>query len=121
MSTICKTCGATVSDDETRCPYCDSIIEKPIKQQPERLTSEYSYAPHNPNTVENLHIDTSTTSTNEIKGGKFWGLVILSFIFPIIGWILYFVYKNDDHYAAKAFSTWAWFGLALRLLIKYIL
>ena len=27
MSTICKTCGATVSDNETHCPYCDSPIE----------------------------------------------------------------------------------------------
>ncbi len=43
MSTICKTCGATVSDDETHCPYCDSPIESDKHSHKDSPTKFESY------------------------------------------------------------------------------
>lgn len=114
MSTICKTCGATVSDDETRCPYCDSPIEKPVTQHLETHSSEFSYDPHASNDSESpVHIST----TEEFGKAKFWGFVIISFLLPIVGWILYFVYEDKNIEAARTFSKFAWYGIIWNLII----
>lgn len=114
MSTICKTCGATVSDDEPRCPYCDSIIDKPITQQPERHPSEIYYDPHASNdSGPSVHIST----TEEFGKAKFWGFVIISFLLPIVGWILYFVYEDKNIEAARTFSKFAWYGIIWNFII----
>ena len=43
MSTICKNCGATVSDEETHCPYCDSPIGSGKHIQEDSPTQFESY------------------------------------------------------------------------------
>lgn len=50
-----------------------------------------------------------STPTNEDKPSV--GLNILSFIFPIIGWILYFAFDKNEK--GKACAKWAWIGFAI--------
>ena len=116
MSIICKTCGATVSDDETHCPYCDSLIEKPINES-QKHQIDTAYGPYNSaNNNEAIPINTPKAMSNS----KFYALVVLSFLIPIVGWVLYFVYREDHPSSAKAFSEWAWCGLIFTLLLKYV-
>lgn len=48
------------------------------------------------------------------------GLNILSFIFPIVGWILYFVYRDDRPNRASACSKWAWISVGISVGIRII-
>lgn len=50
--------------------------------------------------------------------GVGWG--ILSFIFPIIGFILYFVWKDTSNYKAKQASNIAWISIAINFIIGFI-
>jgi hypothetical protein len=48
------------------------------------------------------------------------GLCILSFLFPIVGIILYFVKKNEEPNAAKTYLSCGIGGFALGLLITFL-
>ena len=44
-------------------------------------------------------------------------LIIFSLLIPIVGWILYFVYKDKDPVKAKSCAKFAWIGFAINLAI----
>jgi hypothetical protein len=48
------------------------------------------------------------------------GLKIVSFLFPIIGWILYFVYKSENIKKAKDCGMWGLIGFGVGLLITIV-
>ena len=48
------------------------------------------------------------------------GLVILSFIFPIVGWILWATNKDEKPAAARTYSLCAWAAFGLNTLIRLI-
>ena len=45
------------------------------------------------------------------------GLSIFSFLFPIVGFILYFVYKNSAYIKAKRAVKLAWIGFSINILL----
>lgn len=47
-----------------------------------------------------------------------WGIV--SFLFPIVGFILYFVWKDTEHNKAKQASSIAWISIAISFVIGFI-
>lgn len=47
-----------------------------------------------------------------------WG--ILSFLFPLLGFVLYFVWRDDQRLKAKQASNIAWASLAISFLIGFI-
>lgn len=44
-------------------------------------------------------------------------LKVLSFLLPIVGWILYFIYKDDNIKKAKDCSNCAWWGFGVNILL----
>jgi uncharacterized membrane protein YvbJ len=48
-------------------------------------------------------------------------LGILFFLFPLVGWIMYFVWKNDKYYKAKKAASIAWAGFFIGFFINIIL
>lgn len=48
------------------------------------------------------------------------GCGILSFLFPIIGFILYFVWKDTANYKAKQAANIAWISIAISFVIGFI-
>lgn len=49
------------------------------------------------------------------------GLNILSFLLPIVGWILYYVFRDDRPNKASACSKWAWISVGISVGIRIIL
>ena len=47
-------------------------------------------------------------------------LGILSFLFPLIGWILYFYFRKKDIKRAKIYSKWAWIGFAIGMILNFV-
>lgn len=90
MAYKCNTCGATVPNNATICPYCGNAIA-PIAS------------------TNNLHQEEDQPSS---------GLNILSFIVPIAGWIMYFVFKSKTPKKAKSCAKWAWIGFGVSVILQ---
>lgn len=48
------------------------------------------------------------------------GQKILAVLFPIVGWILYFVYKKDQPKKASECALFGWIGFAIGLVFTII-
>lgn len=59
-----------------------------------------------------------STTVKDDQLGIGWG--ILSFLFPIIGFILYFVWKDSYRYKAKQAANIAWVSIAISFVIGFI-
>ncbi|MCM1110108.1 MAG: FHA domain-containing protein [Clostridium sp.] len=46
------------------------------------------------------------------------GWCILSFLIPLVGWILYFSWKSTKPQKASAVCTWAWIGFGLNVILS---
>lgn len=85
MANKCNTCGATVPDTATICPYCGNAVT------PTQSTNAVS-------------------QEEDVPSG---GLNVLSFFVPVAGWIMYFVFRDETPIKAKSCSKWAWIGFAV--------
>lgn len=106
----CPECGATVSDQATSCPQCGSPLNQgtPVNQQPP-VNYPQAAAPIQPAYQAANPQDTPNA-----------GLNVLSFFFPLIGWILYFVFKGETPKKAKSCSKFAWIGFGVSFLLSFI-
>ena len=91
---FCRSCGKEIPENTSFCPHCGASQAAPV-------------APSAP-----------ASANVEDKAGTF--LIIISFLIPIIGWILYFAKKGETPKAAKTYAKWAWGGFALNLLITIL-
>ena len=103
----CKECGAMVSDQAENCPKCGSPIAKnsSVGQQP----AYQQVTPTQPSY--------QTTDPQDAPNG---GLNVLSLFFPLVGWILYFVYKDKTPIKAKSCAKFAWIGFAISVVFGFI-
>lgn len=82
--------------------------------------------PNSPIKVQGNHYNSNDNETvinqypvsKEESIGAGWG--ILSFLFPIIGFILYFVWKDTSNYKAKQAVNIAWISIAISFVIGFI-
>lgn len=103
----CKGCGAMISDQASVCPKCGT----PVSQQ-----SSNSQQPAYQQ-VAPTQQSYQATNSNDVPNG---GLNVLSFIFPLVGWILWGVYKGSSPVKAGACSKWAWIGFAANIIISLL-
>ena len=70
--------------------------------------------------VSNTQLDPRSVDNGDIyrpvKSNVPAWVYIISFIIPLVGWILYFAWKDEDYQKAKTASTWAWIGFGFNLL-----
>lgn len=108
----CPECGAMVSDQATSCPKCGSPVRiggAPFSQQ---VYQQPAYQQ-----VAQQQTFPKTAPKDEASAG----LKVLSFFFPYVGWILYFVFHNEAPAKAKACSKWAWIGVAVSIVLTILL
>lgn len=78
--------------------------------------------PNSPVKVQGHHnpydVVGQVTVKQEESIGAGWG--ILSFLFPIIGFILYFIWKDTANYKAKQAANIAWISIAISFVIGFI-
>lgn len=99
MTKKCNTCGAVVPDTATVCPYCGNAVSQNVVYQQDEI------------------VDGRRNVVDEPSGG----LNFLSFLIPLAGWIMYFVFRDETPQKAKACSKWAWIGFAVVFVFELIL
>lgn len=81
----------------------DGTVTNPNGWQPQQPVY-----PTQPSNISNTDDDSSPI-----------GWCILSFIIPLVGWILYFSWRRTKPRKASAVCTWAWIGFALNLIVTF--
>lgn len=62
---------------------------------------------------------TPATPANSDDDSSPIGWCILSFIIPLVGWILYFNWRRTKPQKASAVCTWAWVGFVVNLIVMF--
>ena len=94
----CPQCGAAIADGATFCPSCGAAM--PVAQQP----TPYAQAPA-PVPVQD-------------KGSIGWG--ILGFLIPLVGLILFLVWRNKKPNSARVAGIGAIIGFVVNLVITFV-
>lgn len=89
---FCKNCGQEITDNAVNCPNCGTATQN--------------------------QTNVTTTNTNDDKGGFLWGA--LGCCIPIVGLILFLVWKSDKPQTAKSVGIGAIVGAVLTLLFWVI-
>jgi uncharacterized membrane protein YvbJ len=90
----CKKCGKQVDDNATFCPYCG-----------ENLQQQSNYP--------------QPTANNE-QDKKSAGFDVLAFFIPIVGLILYLVWKENYPIRAKDIGKWALIGFIVDVVFSIL-
>ena len=101
-------CGAMVSRKITNCPKCNKSLNP----------SETSAS-----TIEIINqssTDTDSLNKSKVKDKKSLGINILSVLFPIVGYIVYFVWRKETPIRAKSALTSALIGSAIGIIFNLI-
>ena len=112
----CPECGAKVSDQAVACPKCGS----PLNSVPSQRTTQHGSAYQQPayQQVAPVHQQViQRTNPSDVPNG---GLNVLSFFFPLVGFILWGVFKRDTPIKAKSCAKWAWISIAITFVLYVI-
>ena len=89
---FCPKCGTEIPNGSQFCPKCGARVNGNV----------------------------FSSGTTELSAGASAGLKVVSFLFPIIGWILYFAYKNDQPVKAGDCAKFAWIGFGVGFVLGFI-
>lgn len=123
---FCKKCGSKIPDDEDICPYCEEPIEgrqKKNENQQEKFQAEIQTSLVKPvetkqeeasNEIQALEVKPIENKAREFKDISFSnvkpeepvdhgsiGYAILGFFVPLIGFILFLVWRNEKPTSSK--------------------
>jgi uncharacterized membrane protein YvbJ len=90
----CKKCGKQVDDQATFCPYCGENLQQ--------------------------QSNSSQPTANKENDQKSVGFDVLAFFFPLIGLILYLVWKETYPIRAKDIGKWALIGFIVGIVLGFI-
>ena len=112
----CNHCNQLLEDDAKFCPVCGNKIEESNLENEENnqtITTNSDYSYYNQNNM-------NATPINQKADSSSVGFGILSFFFPIVGLILFLVWKAETPKKAKSCGIGALIG-ALIGVIFYII
>ena len=101
-------CGAMVSRKITNCPNCGNLLNPSVISA---------------STIEIINqssTDTDSLNKSKVKDKKSIGINILSVLFPIVGYIVYFVWRKETPIRAKSALTSALIGSAIGILLTVV-
>ena len=88
---ICRACGRVIVNEQANfCEYCGTRVNQ-------------------------LPINNTAVNDKEVKLGC-W-LSVLSFLIPLVGFVLYFKYKDTEMEKSKQAARLAWIGVAINIVL----
>lgn len=111
----CMYCGGQTPEGAKYCTNCGAAlpVEAPIQQQYQppsnQQPSQQGYRPPSSSSTSVVNADDS--------GSIGWG--ILSFVFPIVGIILFFVWRNTKPNCAKVSLYGAVISIAVAIILRF--
>lgn len=122
MADTCSSCGNNLYGNKVKCPFCGEPISKSgYTSNNNQMNNNNVYKTSNSNSGSNYNSSGSNHSklpSSADTGGAGWGL--LGFCVPLVGIILYFVFKDEKPNTAGASLTGAIIGIVLYVLVNLI-
>jgi hypothetical protein len=104
----CPSCGSLVNEEERYCSRCGENNSKFVEVSQSNTSST-------PNSSNSSSSYSNSTDTSSGIGWFFLGL-----FFPLVGFILYFSFKNENPTASTMSSSGAWIGLIIGIFFASI-
>lgn len=124
MSLIkCSNCGSMFSSKATACPKCGCTNNGSVSDYNSNTNYVNSYnngGSYQSGYTQQKNYQEAQPVYPQYDDKASIGLCILSFLIPLIGWILYFVLRGNTPVKAKACSTWAWIGFGVNVLLMIV-
>lgn len=103
---FCPSCGSPnieqIDEDEYQCPYCGKTFNNHNTVAPQQVQQTYMY---------------NAEAMEDTPGCWMNGLC---FLVPLVGFVLYFVKRNEQPNCAKSYLTWAAIGFGLDIVCDII-
>lgn len=109
----CENCGKEVTDNSGICKQCGSAVPR-LDGATIHNTINENYSDFNKNEFEQKAPYSSNKGTLVL-------FKVLSLLFPIVGLILFFCFKESDSKMAYACLRFAGFGILLNIIVGFIL
>lgn len=103
----CQRCGALLADGVTHCHNCGT---------PQQFTNA-GYQPNYGQQQYGQHGQVGNVDMSDLNVG----LKILFLLFPLIGIIMYFVWKNSAPVKAKSSLTFGLIGIGVNILLSILI
>jgi hypothetical protein len=108
----CKNCGEPLNENDRVCPACGTPVEKTgPKGAPNNGPQTYAYGGNSNTGNQTYQYSGPQYQPTPDTGSKGWG--VLGCCFPLIGLILFLVWKDDKPRSAKAAGIGALIGVIL--------
>ena len=108
---FCKKCGRNIGSDKAFCPYCGTPKGEADASQAAPQQAAPHSAPVTVNVTNNVPANGDAPST---------GFAILGFFFPLVGLILWLIWKDQTPLKAKSCGKGALIGVIVSV-VSYIL
>jgi len=95
--TYCQNCGTQIPDNAVACPACGTYVQQGVPTQPVY----------------------GTQPSNDDTGSIGWG--ILGFLFPLVGLILFLVWKDDKPKSSKVAGKGALISVILSVVLTVLI
>lgn len=121
MSDVCKKCGENLYGNKVKCPFCGEPIKSGNYSNRSTVNNSSNVYRANANQVPpaaNKQKNYNTSPRPVDTGGGGWGL--LGFCVPIAGIVLYFVWKDERPYTAKACLNGALISIGLGIFLNIV-
>jgi len=126
----CKKCGNNLYGNKIKCPFCG----EPIKGGSGYTSSTPTYNRPTPNTNNNYNNNNNYSNNNNNYNNNNYsnnkqsysvdtgngGWALLGFCIPIVGIVLYLVWKNEKPNTARVCLNGALVSIALRIFIQVV-
>lgn len=105
----CANCGKELADNAAFCNECGAA-----QQAPQESAPVYQEAPQ-----QQYQAPQAQAPQAPVDGGSF-GWAVLGFCFPLVGLILYLVWKSNKPFSAKKAGIGALVGFCLNILLSLL-
>ncbi len=110
-NTFCKNCGAPIQPGMNVCPSCGTPLmqQQPMMNQQPMGQQMYRPMPQQPYGYQ------QPAQPSQDTGSIGWA--VLGFLFPLVGWILYFVWKDTKPKSAKMAGIGGLVGFVINIVL----
>lgn len=125
----CPKCGASLAPDAAFCGICGSKLEPvvsisypeesaemPVMNTPQTAVNNPQTSVNTPQPVAGSY----QTETDSSQDKPSMGFNILGFLIPLVGLVLYLVWKNEYPLKAKSVGNAALFGVLFNVVVRII-
>ena len=105
VSMYCKNCGTELNENDRVCPDCGTPVDKTApKGAPNNGPQTYAYSDNSSASNQTYQYSGPNYQPSADSGSKGWGL--LGCCFPLIGLILFLVWKDEKLWVSVPSSAW---------------